>query len=572
LVDRSRVEVVAGSFSVEGDPPMKDSESRGTRGPSGARGLSNPALRLLAPVPGGAEEILSGPAIEFLVALHRRFESRRRELLAHRGEMQRILATGGRPVFPRETEKIRLAPWTVPPPPSDLADRRVEITGPVDRKMIINALNSGARVFMADFEDAHSPTWTGTLLGQVNLIDAVRHRITFTSPEGKEYRLNERTATLMVRPRGWHLDERHVEVDGRAISGSLFDFGLYFFHNAIELRRRGTGPYFYLPKLEHYLEARLWNDVFRTAEEALGLPRGTIRATVLIETVPAAFQMDEILWELREHSVGLNCGRWDYLFSLIKQFESIPSARFPDRARLTMDTPFLTAYSHLLIGTCHRRGAHAMGGMAAQIPIKEDPEANARAIALVVADKEREVAAGHDGTWVAHPALVPVALSVFDRAMPAANQISKTGVGEGIGPDDLLAIPSGPITAEGVRRNARAALLYLESWLRGNGCVPIDHLMEDAATAEIARTQLWQWVHHEARLDDGRPVDLPLVRGAFADQRSRFSSGPPGSAPSGTIDRAAAILDEVVTSPVLVGFITERAYPELGDPRGSEGE
>ena len=513
------------------------------------------------------EEVLSRPAIEFLVLLHRHFESRRAELVAQRGGFRRIIAEGGRPTFPRETEEIRTAKWSVPPPPPDLVDRRVEITGPVDRKMIINALNSGARVFMADFEDAHSPTWSATVRGQVNVADAVRRRISYTSLDGKEYRLNDHVATLMVRPRGWHLSERNFEVDGRPISASLFDFGLFLFHNAAELRRRGSGPYLYLPKLEHYREARLWNDVFDATEHALDLPGGTIRATALIETLPAAFQMDEILWELRTHSVGLNCGRWDYLFSFIKQFEDVPTARFPDRSRLTMSTPFLTAYSHLLIRTSHRRGAHAMGGMAAQIPIKEDPEANARAIALVAADKEREVAAGHDGTWVAHPGLVPVAMEIFDRHMPTPNQIGRPDPAPAPGPEQLLEVPVGPITADGVQKNARAALRYVESWLRGIGCVPIDHLMEDAATAEIARSQLWQWVHHDARLDDGRPVDLLLVRKAFSDERDRFLQEPEGSSRAPSLDRAGAILDEAVASPRLIGFITERAYRELEEPR-----
>jgi len=528
-------------------------------------------VRILGPLPPRSQELLDPAAIEFLVSLHQQFEARRQELLSLRGGVRRTIAAGGRPEFPRETQEVRAAAWTVPPPPSDLLDRRVEITGPVDRKMIINALNSGARVFMADFEDAHSPTWSGTLLGQSNVFDAVRRRIRYTSPEGKEYRLNENIATLMVRPRGWHLEERHFEVNGRPISASLFDFGLYLFHNGSELRRRGTGPYLYLPKLEHYLEARLWNDTFRAAEGALDLPPGTIRATVLIETLPAAFQMDEILWELREHSVGLNCGRWDYLFSFIKQFQDVPSARFPDRSRLTMDTPFLTVYSRLLIQTCHRRGAHAMGGMAAQIPIKEDPEANAKAIALVVADKEREVAAGHDGTWVAHPGLVAVARDVFDRRMPGPNQFSRVEAGRPVAASDLLDVPTGPITSAGVRRNARAALRYLESWLRGLGCVPIDHLMEDAATAEIARSQLWQWVHHEAHTEDGRPVDLALVRQALRNEKVDFLADPERPVSGQFVERSAAILEEVVASPVLAEFITVRAYPELEDLQGDEG-
>ena len=504
--------------------------------------------------------------------LHRRFDARRRELLSKRGDLRRLLATGRRPNFPRETERLRSEPWTVPPPPADLVDRRVEITGPVDRKLIINALNSGARVFMADFEDAHSPTWTGNIQGQVNVCDAVRRTISYISPEGREYRLDPQTATLMVRPRGWHLVERHFEVDGRPISASLFDFGLFVFHNARELRRRGSGPYLYVPKLEHYLEARLWNDVFRCSEEFLSLPFGTIRATALIETLPAAFQMEEILWELREHSVGLNCGRWDYLFSFMKQLEEVPQAVFPDRSKLTMGTPFLTAYSRLLIETCHRRGAHAIGGMAAQIPIKDDPDANARAIAFVVADKEREVAAGHDGTWVAHPGLVPVAMEVFNRGMPSPNQISRLPAGAPVRPEELMQVPAGPVTSEGVGRNARASFRYLESWLRGVGCVPIDNLMEDAATAEIARTQLWQWVHHRAVRDDGRPVDLTTVREAFAAERAKLlaESDRPDSPRS--LERAASLLDAAVASPALVGFIIECAYPELEEPHRAEEE
>ena len=510
-------------------------------------------------------EILTPEALAFVGSLHGRFESRRRELLGARGSFRSTLASGHQPDFPSETRSVRASEWTVPPPPGDLVDRRVEITGPVDRKMIINALNSGARVYMADFEDAHSPTWTSTVAGQVNLWDAVRRQITFESADGRAYRLNERTATLMVRPRGWHLDEKHVRINGEPVSGSLFDFGLFCFHNAQELLKRGTGPYFYLPKLEHYLEARLWNDVFVAAEAALGLPRGSIRATVLIETLPAAFQMDEILYELREHSVGLNCGRWDYLFSFIKQFRDDPEARFPDRGLLTMDTPFLTAYSHRLIEVCHRRGAHAMGGMAAQIPIKNDPEANARAIAKVVADKEREVRAGHDGTWVAHPGLVPIAAEVFDREMPQPNQLAVPRPPASVGPAELLAVPSGPITEEGVRRNARVTLLYLTAWLQGNGCVPIDHLMEDAATAEIARSQLWQWVQHGARLDDGRPVDAALVRSEVAAQLALYLSNTPDPTERKTAERAATLLEGIVLEPRFEEFITQYAYPYLAD-------
>ncbi len=431
--------------------------------------------------------------------------------------------------------------------------------------MIINALNSGAKVYMADFEDAHSPTWVGTIAGQVNLWDAVRRRIEYRSPDGRDYRLNDRTATLMVRPRGWHLLERHVRRRERPISASLFDYGLFLFHNAVELRRRGTGPYFYLPKLEHYLEARLWNDVFSFSEGRLGLPPGTIRATVLIETLPAAFQMDEILWELRDHSVGLNCGRWDYLFSFVKQFRDDGKRLFPDRALLTMSTPFLTAYSHRLIATCHRRGAHAMGGMAAQIPIREDPTANAEAIARVVADKEREVRAGHDGTWVAHPGLVPVAEKVFDLEMPRPNQIDRPVREEAVRPHELLAIPSGPITREGVRRNTRVALRYLESWLRGIGCVPIDHLMEDAATVEIARSQLWQWIHHRAPLEGGGVVDPRLFRSFLSSESEELRSEVAEVPGGGAVDRAGALLNRAVSSRSFVEFITLLAYPELAD-------
>ncbi len=510
-------------------------------------------------------EILTPEALDFLGSLHARFDARRRSLLAARGAFRETIAAGRLPDFPPETRSVREGSWTVPPPPADLGDRRVEITGPVDRKMIINALNSGARVYMADFEDAHSPTWTATVTGQVNLWDAVRRRISYESPDGRAYRLADRTATLLVRPRGWHLEERHARADGLALSASLFDFGLYFFHNARELLSRGTGPYFYLPKIEHYLEARLWNDVFRASEAALGVPRGAIRATVLIETLPAAFQMDEILYELREHSAGLNCGRWDYLFSFIKQFRDDPTSRFPDRARLTMDTGFLTAYSHLLVQTCHRRGAHAMGGMAAQIPIKGDPVANAEAIAKVVADKEREVRAGHDGTWVAHPGLVPIAAAVFDREMRGPNQIHIPRSFPPIGPAELLAVPPGPITADGVHRNARVALLYLTAWLGGNGCVPIDHLMEDAATAEIARTQLWQWVHHGARLEDGRPIDVALVHAELARELERHRAEAETEAERATAETAAALLEEVITRPALEEFITRYAYPSLGD-------
>jgi malate synthase len=409
-----------------------------------------------------------------------------------------------------ETAAIRKSEWAVAPIPHDLLDRRVEITGPVDRKMIINGLNSGANVFMADFEDAHAPTWNNTVDGQVNLHDAVRRTITFSNPQGKHYKLESLFATLMVRPRGWHLPEKHVTVEGAPISGALFDCGLFLYHNAKEQVAYGTGPYFYLPKLENHLEARLWNDVFVFAQDYLDIPQGTIRATVLIENVLAAFEMDEILWELRDHSAGLNCGRWDYIFSFIKKFRADPAFVLPDRALITMDRHFLASYVDLLINTCHRRGIHAMGGMAAQIPIRTDAEANELAIAKVREDKEREVRAGHDGTWVAHPGLVSVAKDVFDAHMPGANQIAPPA-DVAVTADDLLAVPDGPVTAAGVRHNIDVGIQYLAAWLRGVGCVPLYNLMEDAATAEISRTQLWQWIHHGTTMDDGRVVTAEFV-------------------------------------------------------------
>ena len=511
-------------------------------------------------------EVLSSDVLSFLGSLHERFEPMRRELLGARGWFREALRRGDVPTFPSETQEVRTAEWKVAPCPEDLADRRVEITGPPERKMIINALNSGARVYMADFEDAHAPTWKGTITGQANLIDAVRKTIAYTSPEGREYHLSDQVARLMVRPRGWHLPESHVLVEDRPISASLFDFGVYLHHNANELRRRGSGPYFYLPKLEHYLEARLWNDVFCYSEERLGLPPGTIRATVLIETVPAAFQMDEILWELRTHSVGLNCGRWDYLFSLIKQYRDVPGVLFPDRDQLTMSTAFLTAYSRRLVQVCHRRGAHAIGGMAAQIPIKGNAAANEDALAKVRADKEREVRNGHDGTWVAHPGLVPVALSVFNEHMPDANRIGTALPPENITPAELLAIPPGDITLAGVHRNAKAALRYTASWLGGNGCVPIENLMEDAATAEIARTQLWQWVHHGARVREGPPVDLGLIGEVLLEEVSRYLSEADHAGEAPVVEAASRILLESVARDELDEFLTLLAYPELEEP------
>jgi malate synthase len=507
-------------------------------------------LEVHAPLEPGFAEILTADARRFLSTLARAFEPRRQELLARRAERQRRLAAGELPDFLSETRHIRDAAWTVAPISADLTDRRVEITGPVDRKMIINALNSGARVYMADFEDSNAPTWRNNLEGQLNLRDAVRGTITFSSPEGKRYALAPVTATLMVRPRGWHLDEKHVAVDGRPISASLFDFGLFFFHNAAALIAKGSGPYFYLPKLESHLEARLWNDVFVAAQDALGIPRGTIRATVLIETILAAFEMDEILYELREHSAGLNCGRWDYIFSFIKKFRHRPDFVLPDRARVTMDRHFLKSYVDLLIQTCHRRRAHAMGGMAAQIPIKHDPAANEAALEKVRQDKLREVRAGHDGTWVAHPALVPVAAQVFDASMPGANQLDVTRHDVRVTASDLLAVPEGDITEAGLRTNVDVGIQYLESWLRGVGCVPIYNLMEDAATAEISRSQVWQWVRHGARLSDGRAVTQALVESIIAEEGGKF-------------ELAAKLFGQLTTSAEFPDFLTLIAYQHL---------
>jgi len=498
-------------------------------------------------------EILTSEAREFLNDLARNFEKRRQDLLARREVRQKQIDAGQVPDFLQETAQIRESEWTVAPIPKDLLDRRVEITGPVDRKMIINALNSGANVFMADFEDSNSPTWQNNLEGQANLRDAVNGTISYLSPEGKEYALKPKVATLLVRPRGWHLTERHFLVDGAPISGSLFDFGLYFFHNAKKLISKGTGPYFYLPKMESHLEARLWNDVFVFAQERLGIPRGTIRATVLIETILASFEMDEILWELHEHSSGLNCGRWDYIFSFIKKFRNRPDFVLPDRSTVTMDKHFLRSYVELLIRTCHRRGIHAMGGMAAQIPIKNDPSANERALDKVRQDKLREVTAGHDGTWVAHPGLVPMAKEVFDARMKEANQIKRPLPDVKITAKDLLSVPEGKITEEGLRWNIDVGLQYLESWLRANGCVPIYNLMEDAATAEISRAQVWQWVRHGAKIsDDGRPITQEMVRALVIEQLKKMTGA--------RKEEAAAIFDRLMTDPHFTEFLTLLAY------------
>ena len=457
-------------------------------------------------------EILTPEAEDFLRALDERFDARRIELLEARKNRQSQFDQGKLPHFLEETRSIREANWTVAPIPPDLLDRRVEITGPTDRKMVINALNSGANVFMADFEDSNAPTWNNCIEGQINLRDANLRTIEYRSPEGKLYKLDRNPAVLFVRPRGWHMVEKHFRIHCFPISASLFDFGLYFFHNYQTLVDRGTAPYFYLPKLESHLEARLWNDVFLFAQEYVGLPKGTIRATVLIETIAAAFEMDEILYELRDHSAGLNCGRWDYIFSFIKKFRNHPEFMLPERGVVTMEQPFLRSYVELLIHTCHKRGIHAMGGMAAQIPIRNNPAANDEAMERVRQDKLREVRAGHDGTWVAHPGLVPVAKAVFDEYMKGPNQIQAPAeLTSRITEQNLLEVPRGQLTEAGFVRNIDVALRYIESWLRGNGCVPIYNLMEDAATAEISRAQLWQWIRYGARLDDGRTITREMM-------------------------------------------------------------
>ncbi|MFC4452388.1 malate synthase A [Deinococcus sonorensis] len=512
-------------------------------------------LRHPSPVQPQHAEVLTVEAVSFLAELHRRFDARRQELLRARDERQARLDAGERPDFLPETAHIRAAEWQVAPPMPDLTDRRVEITGPVDRKMVINALNSGAKVFMADFEDASTPTWENNLDGQLNLRDANLGTVALEQG-GKSYRLNSEVATLLVRPRGWHLPEKHVTVDGEPMSGSLFDFGLYAFHNVHERLQQGKGTYFYLPKLESHLEARLWNDVFSFTEDHLGVPRGTLRATVLIETILAAFEMDEILYELREHSAGLNCGRWDYIFSVIKKFRADPAFVLPNRALVTMSTHMMDSYSRLAVQTCHRRGAHAIGGMSAFIPVKNDEAANERAFEAVRRDKEREAGNGHDGTWVAHPALVPVALEVFDRLMPEPNQIQSGKQADlHVTAADLLGVPQGEITEAGLRLNINVALQYLKAWLEGRGAVPIHNLMEDAATAEISRAQVWQWLHHHVQLDDGRTVDRALVDRLLDEELEQLGRDAHA--------RAAELFREVATQEPLADFLTLAGYRAL---------
>ena len=517
-------------------------------------------MELKGPISGRAAEVLTPEALEFVATLQREFGGRRLELLRLRDERQARLDAGESPDFLPATKSVRESEWGVAPVAKDLQDRRVEITGPTDRKMLINALNSGARVFMADFEDANTPTWANLVEGQVNLIDAIERTLDFTSPEGKEYRLNAEVATLVVRPRGWHLEERHVEVGGKAVSGSLFDFGIYFFHNARRLLEKGSGPYFYLPKLESHLEARLWNDVFNFAQDGLGVPRGTIRATVLIETILAAFEMEEILYELRDHSSGLNAGRWDYIFSIIKKFRNRPEFVLPDRAQVTMTVPFMRAYTELLVKTCHRRGAHAMGGMAAFIPSRRDAEVNRVALAKVKEDKDREASAGFDGTWVAHPDLVTTATEAFDRVLGTRpNQLERQRPEVAVTSAELIdvVVPDGSITENGLRLNVSVGIQYIESWLRGVGAAAINNLMEDVATAEISRSQVWQWIRHSSRLSEGAPVTVDLVREIADDELGKIRERLGGDLwAKGRFADAREVFEEVALSETLPAFLT----------------
>jgi malate synthase len=522
---------------------------------------------LKGPNEGRSAEVLTPEALAFVARLQRQFGDRRLELLRLRDERQARLDSGELPQFLADTQSVRKSDWMVATAPKDLQDRRVEITGPTDRKMLINALNCGARVFMADFEDANSPTWANLVEGQVNLIDAIERRIDFTSPEGKDYRLNEKVATLLVRPRGWHLEEKHVEVDGKPVSGSLFDFGLYFFHNAKRLLGKGSGPYFYLPKLESHSEARLWNDVFNFAQDDLAIPRGTIRATVLIETILAAFEMEEILYELRDHSSGLNAGRWDYIFSIIKKFRNRPEFVLPDRAQVTMTVPFMRAYTELLVKTCHRHGAHAMGGMAAFIPSRRDSEVNRVALAKVKEDKDREAGDGFDGTWVAHPDLVPTATEAFDKVLgDRPNQLERQRPEVAVTAGQLIEVrvPEGTVTESGLRLNVSVGIQYVESWLRGVGAAAINNLMEDVATAEISRSQVWQWIRHSSRLTDGSVVSADLVREIADDELAKIRErlGEDGWAKSRFGD-ARAVFEEVSLAGSFPAFLTLVAQRHL---------
>ena len=519
-------------------------------------------ITIKAEIKNGYDSILTPQALDFLKDLHLRFNGRRLQLLKDREARQVKLDKGELPNFLVETAHIRKSEWKVAPIPEDLLDRRVEITGPVNRKMVINAYNSGAKIFMADFEDSNTPNWDNNIQGQINLRDAIKGDIEFTNPKnGKYYSLNENKATLMVRPRGLHLEDKYIYCSGERMSGSLVDFGLFFYHNTYRLISQGSGPYFYLPKIESHLEARLWNDIFLYAQEALFIPQESIKATVLIETILASFELDEILYELRDHSAGLNCGRWDYIFSYIKKLRNVPGYVLPDRAQVGMTTPFMSAYSQLVIKTCHRRGVHAMGGMAAQIPIKNDPKANDIALQKVIDDKLREVQNGHDGTWVAHPALVQVAMQVFNKHMPEQNQISNLREDVNVSASDLLEVPVGTITEEGLRLNINVGILYLESWLRGNGAAAIYNLMEDAATAEISRTQVWQWIQNGSKLEDGRIITYQLYREMLPSELDKIRKyvGEENYV-NGEFEKAIDIFDQLVKNEEFVDFLTLPAY------------
>lgn len=509
-------------------------------------------------------EIMTNDATRFVIDLAARFGDRVNDLLEARNRRQATFDEGQRPDFLADTKSVRDGDWKVASLPHDLQDRRVEITGPVDRKMIINALNSGANVFMADFEDSSAPSWTNMLQGQLNLRDAIRGTISFTSDRNKKYALADNPAVLMVRPRGWHLKEEHFLANGKTVSASLFDFGLYFFHNAKALVAKGSGPYFYLPKIQSHLEARLWNDVFCYAQQRLNIPKSTIKATVLIETLPAAFEMDEILYELREHSAGLNCGRWDYIFSFIKTFRNDPNFVTPDRGLVGMTQPFMRAYTQLLIKTCHRRGVHAMGGMAAQIPIKNNDERNAAAMDKVRVDKLREVQDGHDGTWVAHPGLIPLAKEIFDIHMPQPNQIENKREDVNVTAEQLIEVPAGERTVANVRHCLRVAVQYLEAWLSGSGCVPLYNLMEDAATAEISRMQVWQWIRHSVELDDGQTLTAQRFRSLLNEEMKQIQSEVGELRfKTGNFSRAKNLFEDLTANESCEDFLTIPAYQEL---------
>ena len=505
----------------------------------------------------GFEDILTKDALDFVCKLENKYRNTRKNLLKNRLQRQKEIDSGIFPDFLPETEDVRSGNWKVNDVPDDLLDRRVEITGPVDRKMIINALNSGVNVFMADFEDSNSPTWENSVNGQINLKDAVNKTISFQHPvKDKVYNLNSKTATLIVRPRGWHLVEKHVTLNGEPVSASIFDFALYFYHNVQNLLNLGSGPYFYLPKLESHLEARLWNDIFIDAQDEMGIQRGTIKATVLIETILAAFEMDEILFELREHSAGLNCGRWDYIFSFIKKFRNHKSFILPDRSEVTMTRQFMNAYVELLIQTCHKRGAHAMGGMAAQIPIKQDEKANEKALNSVLKDKEREANAGHDGTWIAHPGLAEIAYTAFNNKIKNKNQLHMLRKDVTVTREDLLKVPSGSITKEGFCHNIRVGIQYIDAWISGNGCVPLYNLMEDAATAEICRSQLWQWLHHGAELKSGEKVTSQFLIDCIQSEKDNIPE-------SKNLELATELFSKMVINDQFEEFLTLNAYHYL---------